>query len=177
MTRLHMLGKTSVLASLAMAAWLGACASDTTTAADAPPATADAPPAKVFTVTLTKAAEMPECVNAGASATGSATVTVAGDGSSIRVQMTYSGLSGAATAAHVHFGSSTTPSGPVVLPFSSPATPIDQTFHASDYVAATGAPATFDAFVTMVRAGNAAYLNVHTGTGMCPGGEIRGNIL
>jgi len=172
MTRFFMIGKTCALAALLVGA--AACGSESATIDAAP--TADAPPPKTFTVSLTKAAEMPPCANAGASATGSATVTVAGDGSSIRVQMTYSGLSGTASAAHVHFGTPTTASGPVVLPFSSPATPIDQTFHSTDYVAATGAPATFADFVTMVRAGGHAYLNVHTGAALCPAGEIRGNI-
>ena len=169
-------GKAGFLASLGMAALFAACSSDSGTTADAPPTTADAPPATVFNVTLEKSQEQPPCANAGANATGTATVTVAGDGSSIRVQMSYSGLSGTATAAHLHFGSSSVASGPVVLPFTNPASPIDQTFTSSDYISASGAPATFAAFVTMVKAGNASYLNVHVGPTLCPNGEIRGEI-
>jgi hypothetical protein len=170
-------GKTSLLPCLGLAALLGACSSDSGNAIDAPAATADAPPAKVFTVTLTKAAETTPCTNAGATAAGSATVTVSGDGTQIQVSnFTYTGLSTTASAAHIHFGTSTV-SGPIVLMFTSPATPINQTFTATDYVAASGAPANFAAFVTMLRAGGNAYLNVHTaGAAFCPNGEIRGNI-
>jgi hypothetical protein len=101
-------------------------------------------------------------------------VTVAGDGSSIAVSnFTYSGMSGAVTLGHIHFGTSAA-AGPVVLPFSSLTSPINQTFTASDYVAASGAPANFAAFVTMLRAGGAAYLNLHTAA--CGGGEVRGEI-
>jgi hypothetical protein len=87
----------------------------------------------------------------------------------------YSGLSGAVQAGHIHFGTAAAP-GPVVLPFASVASPINQTFTAADYIAAAGAPADFATFVTMMRAGGAAYINLHTGAGMCPAGEIRGEI-
>lgn len=132
--------------------------------------------AKTFTLALTPAAELPPCTGAGASATGSATVTISGDGSQISVtNLTFANLSGNATAAHIHFGSATTPSGPVVLNFgSNPTSPINKTFTASDYVAGTGAPATFAEFVTMARAGNAAYINVHTVA--CMAGEVRGEL-
>jgi hypothetical protein len=147
-----------------------------------PPADAGLP--KVFTVTLTKAGELPPCTNAGANATGSATVTISADGTTITVtDFTFTGLSAAASGAHIHFGTATSPSGPISLDFgANPTSPIaSKVFTATDYKnAGTGtptSPATFADFVTMVRAGNNAYLNVHTpGATGCPGGEIRGEL-
>jgi hypothetical protein len=124
---------------------------------------------KTFNVPLTKA-----CPAAGANAIGSATISVAGDGSSIMATVTYSGLSGDPTAAHIHIGA-TGVAGPVVLPFSgSLASPFSKTFTAADYVAASGAPPDFAAFVVALKAGGSSYVNVHTAA--CKPGEIRGEI-
>jgi hypothetical protein len=152
------------------------------TAADAaPPADARPPDATAggmtYTVPLTKAEEVPmACANAGASATGMGTVTVSADNTMIIVSnLTYSGLSGTATLGHIHSGAAGA-NGPPVLNFGTGSmldSPINRTFTATDYTAATGAPADFAAFVTALKAGN-AYLNIHTG--MCGGGEIRGQI-
>jgi CHRD domain len=130
---------------------------------------------KTFNVTLTPGAETPPCADAGTAATGTATVVVASDNSSIAVTETYSGLSGPPTAAHLHSGTSAAP-GPVVLPFTVGLTtsPFSQTFTAADYVAASGAPADFPTFVTALRGGGAAYANIHTDA--CKPGEIRGEI-
>jgi hypothetical protein len=54
------------------------------------------------------------CPDAGVSASGNATVTVAADNSSVTVAANYSGLSGPVTAGHIHFGNASAP-GPVVL--------------------------------------------------------------
>jgi len=124
---------------------------------------------KTFNVPLVK-----DCPAAGPNATGVATVVVAADGSSVTATVTYSGLSGDPTASHIHFGPSGV-AGPVVLPFSPPlASPFSKTFTAADYVAAAGAPPDFTAFVVALRAGGAAYVNVHTAA--CKPGEIRGEI-
>lgn len=132
--------------------------------------------AKVFQVTLTKAAEPTACATAGATATGSATVTIDAAGSSIAVtNFTFTGLSGAATMAHIHSGAAGT-NGNVVLNFgATPTSPVNKTFTAADYPATppAGAPANFAAFVTAMKAGQ-SYINVHTSN--CGGGEIRGQI-
>jgi hypothetical protein len=130
--------------------------------------------AKTVSVPLTPGAETPICPSAGASAGGTATIVVASDNSSVTSTVTYAGLSGDATAAHIHFGKAGT-AGPVVLPFSgSLASPLTKTFTAADYVAAAGAPPDFPSFVVALNAGGAAYLNVHTAA--CKPGEIRGDI-
>jgi len=126
-----------------------------------------------YSVTLTAAQESPVCASAAAGATGTAAVVVSADESKIEVDLSYSGLSGAVAAAHIHAGASGA-TGNVVLPFAAPLTsPIKKTFTAADYSAASGAPANFAAFVTSLKAGN-AYLNLHTAA--CGSGEIRGQI-
>jgi hypothetical protein len=129
---------------------------------------------KGFDVPLTPTAEVPVCPSAGPGASGTATIKVAGDDSSISATVTYSGLSGPPTASHIHYGRAGA-SGPVVLPFSgSLASPFSRTLSATDYVAAPGAPADFTSFVAALKGGGAAYVNVHTAD--CKPGEIRGQI-
>jgi hypothetical protein len=131
-----------------------------------------------FRVALTPGAETPPCPAAGAGTLGTAQITIPAEGASIQASATYEGLSGPVTAAHIHFGSAVAP-GPVVLSFGdslgSPGSHIfAKTFVPSDYIAAAGAPADFAAFITAMRAGGVAYVNVHTAA--CKGGEIRGEI-
>ena len=129
---------------------------------------------KVFNLTLSPANETPPCTSAGASATGTSTVTIPNDNSSVTVAASYSGLSGPPTAGHIHSGTSAAP-GPVVLPFSAPLdSPFTKTLTATNYVAANGAPPDFASFVTALKAGGAGYVNLHTSA--CPGGEIRAEV-
>ncbi len=154
--------------SLALALWmLGACS--TVSGGTQPTG---------FRVALTPGAETPPCPSASAGTLGAAQINIPADNASIEASVTYEGLSGPVTAAHIHFGSAAAP-GPVVLSFANSLGGPDshlfaKTFVASDYVAATGAPADFAAFVTALKAGGAAYVNVHTSA--CKGGEIRGEI-
>lgn len=135
----------------------------------------DAGTETTFEVALTTEDEVPACAGAGDDATGEATVTISEDSSQVSVELTWSGLSGAATAAHIHFGGDGIAGG-VIFPFAMPPTsPISATFTASDYPAAPpeGAPADFAAFIIAMEAGT-SYLNVHTDA--CMPGEIRGQI-
>src|SRR5262249_10655388 len=137
-------------------------------------ATSGVAPGKTYTVPLTAAAEAPPCGGAGATASGSSTIVVAADDASISATVSYGGLSGDPTAAHIHSGPVGSP-GPVVLPFSGSLTsPFAKTFTAKDYVAASGAPPDWASFVAALRAGNGAYVNLHTAA--CKLGEIRGDI-
>ena len=154
--------------SLALALWmLGACST-----------VSGGTQSAGFRVALTPGAETPPCPAAGAGTLGAAQITIPAEGGSIQASVTYEGLSGPVTAAHIHFGSAAAP-GPVVLSFGdslgSPGSHyFAKTFVAADYIAANGAPADFAAFITAVRPGGAAYVNIHTAA--CKGGEIRGEI-
>ena len=128
----------------------------------------------VFTVPLTTAEEVPVCAMAGAAATGSATITISEDETTIMAEVTYSGLSSAASAAHIHAGGAGQ-MGPPIFPFSAVASPISQTFTAADYPnpPPADAPADFAAAVTAMKNGE-TYINVHTAA--CAPGEIRAQI-
>ena len=153
--------RTLVLLSLAL---LMGCATEKS-AAGKPPG--------IKNFALTPGEEVPPCAAAVAGAQGSGNVTLSPDESSLTATVTYSGLSGPVTAAHIHSGKAGA-AGPVVLPISGDLTsPFTKTFTAADYVAAPGAPADFASFVQALKGGG-AYVNVHTAA--CKPGEIRGQI-
>jgi hypothetical protein len=133
-------------------------------------------PEETFTVPLTTGEEVPVCDAAGASATGNATVIVNDDEDRVTVtNLTWSGLSGPSTMAHIHFGAPGV-AGPVVLDLGTdPTSPVNATFTAADFPspAPEGAPGTFDDFLDAMFDGD-TYINVHTAA--CPSGEIRGQI-
>jgi hypothetical protein len=166
------------LACLATLAWLGACSSDnnidagTTPTIDGGTTGGDGGGGTTFTAQMTPAKETPPCAGAGASAMGTATAVLSSDEKTLTVTFTYSGLSGAATLAHVHYGS-TTVSGPNVLNFTTYASGTSKAFTSTDYSPSGGAPPDFAGFVTALK-GGMAYVNVHTSA--CPNGEIRGQL-
>jgi hypothetical protein len=124
---------------------------------------------------LTKEEEVPLCDAAGADATGSSSVTVSDDGATISVELEFSGLSGPATAAHIHYGEDGVAGGVVFSLGMNPVSPVTASFTVADYPATppAGAPAAFDAFVADLQDGK-TYINVHTAA--CMPGEIRGQI-
>jgi hypothetical protein len=139
----------------------------------------DEPTATNFDVSLTKAAETTVCAGAGANATGSADVTINAANTTITVSdVTFSGLSGPVTAAHIHSGAVGV-AGNIVIDFgATAASPLpngfDDTFVSTDYIPAAGAPANFAAFITAMKAG-LSYINLHTAA--CPNGEVRGQLV
>lgn len=130
---------------------------------------------KVFSnLSMAAANETPPCADAGVNATGTATVTIPADNSSVVVEVTYSGLSSPVFMAHIHSGTPAA-AGPIVLPFSAPFdSPFTKTLTASDYTPAAGTPPDFASFVTALKAGGAGYVNLHTDA--CRPGEIRAEI-
>ena len=125
-----------------------------------------------FTATLNGASETPSVATG---ATGTATFTVSG--TTVNYSVTASGLSGSATASHIHVGP-TTAAGPVVLPFNNinngpgGSVTISGTFTSTDVVPQANPPINnLDDLLAQMRAGN-TYTNIHTAAH--PGGEIRG---
>jgi CHRD domain len=131
-------------------------------------------PTTTYMVTLSADQENPRCPNAGPSAAGTATVVVS-DTQVIVNNLTWTGLSGEATAAHVHLGDVGV-AGSIVLTFPlHPVSGISKTFTAADYPNPPMAdqPADFKGLLPVIARGG-TYLNVHTT--LCSGGEIRGQI-
>ncbi|MBI2948295.1 MAG: tandem-95 repeat protein, partial [Verrucomicrobia bacterium] len=120
---------------------------------------------KAFTATLTGAAERPAPVNT--TATGSGKLTIVGNQLSFNI--TYSGLSGVATGAHIHLPATTEQTAGVSINF--------QAFNGGAF----GTSGSLVGSVTLTAdqlaaiVGGQAYVNVHTAAN--GGGEIRGQIV
>ena len=97
----------------------------------------------------------------GARGTFTATATQSGAGATLQWQMTFTGLTGPGTAAHIHTGGRGQP-GPVVVPLCGPCT------------SPASGTATVDAAVLAALQAGGAYVNVHTDTNRA--GEIRGQV-
>jgi hypothetical protein len=112
---------------------------------------------------LNAAQEVPSPTGAVSNAGGtfSATITKSDTGASVSWQLSFSGLTGNAIAAHIHTGAVGSP-GPVVLALCGPCTS-----------PASGTGNLTDAALQAIEGGT-AYVNVHTPTN--PGGEIRGQL-
>ncbi len=109
-----------------------------------------------FKSQMSGAQEVPPKSSGG---TGSATVTL--DGNKVDYTVQYSGLSGPATAAHIHCGAAPGANAGVAVAFNNPASPIKGSGTMTDQQKAD------------LIAGK-CYTNVHTAAD--PGGEIRGQL-
>ena len=108
--------------------------------------------------TLSGAAEVPPNTSKG---TGQATLDYDTATKKLTWNITYSGLTGPATAGHVHGPAAAGANAGVVIPFAKADSPI------------TGSATLTDAQATELLAGR-LYINIHTAAH--PGGEIRGQI-
>jgi hypothetical protein len=113
---------------------------------------------ETFKASLSGAAEVPPVTS---TATGNAVVTFDTATKQITYTVTYSGLSGDATAAHIHCGAAAGANAGVAVPFPSTKSPISGTATLTDAQAAD------------LEAGK-CYVNVHTAANK--GGEIRGQL-
>jgi uncharacterized protein (TIGR03118 family) len=113
-----------------------------------------------FTVLLSGAAEIP-AVNT--TATGMGTLTI--EGTNLAYNISFSGLSGPASAGHIHAPADATNNTGVIIPFTVPAA-------TSGTVSGTTS-ITADQLSYILN--GMAYVNFHTG--LNPGGEIRGQIV
>jgi CHRD domain-containing protein len=93
--------------------------------------------------------------------TFTATLTKSGTGATITWRLEFSGLTGPAIAAHIHFGSRGQ-AGPVRVPLCAPCT------------SGANGTETVDAAVVNAIESDGAYVNVHTATN--PAGEIRNHV-
>ncbi len=112
-----------------------------------------------FKASLNGASEVPANKTTGS---GDALVTLDTTAKKISYTVTYIGLTGPATAAHIHGPAAAGANAGVLIPFASPASPI------------TGSATLTDAQIADLIAGK-MYANVHTAENK--GGEIRGQLI
>ena len=112
-----------------------------------------------FKADLSGASEVPPVTSAGK---GTATASLDTATKTLSWSVTYSGLSGPATAAHIHGPAAPGANAGVLVPFNDPAGPIK------------GSAALTDAQITDLEAGK-WYVNVHTAANKP--GEIRGQLV
>jgi hypothetical protein len=112
-----------------------------------------------FTAVLNIGQEKPVPKGAKSGAAGNFTATVSG--STIAWKLTFSHLTGPATAAHIHAAKKGVP-GPVIVPLCGPCSS-----------PASGTGTVTAAQLSQMKSGD-TYVNVHTAKN--PGGEIRGQI-
>lgn len=152
------------MAAASLAAF-AACGSDTPTTATPTPV--------IYTSSLSAANERP--TPNGSAATGTATYTLVGN--SLSYIISVSGLTGPATASHIHVGP-TTASGPVILPFVTGSVASGNlttgTIDLTQPISNGTTSITGDSLKVLLNNGG-VYTNVHTDLNR--GGEIRGQII
>jgi len=114
---------------------------------------------KAFSASLTGSAEVPPVTSSGS---GSYVANLDTGTKVLSWTLTHSGLSGPATAAHLHGPAMPGANAGVVIPFASPVS------------GSTGKATLTDAQIADLMAGK-WYANVHTAAN--PGGEIRGQVM
>ena len=125
--------------------------------------------AVAFEATIDGAQEVPTVATVG---TGDGLAVIRSDGTSVGYAVTYSGLSGALAAAHIHTGAAGVAGG-VILPLAAGPSPMFGTLTSADFKP-SGSVTTFAEALAAIRGGT-TYFNLHTAAN--PGGEIRGQIV
>lgn len=144
----------------------------------------------IYTAPLSGASEFPPNASAG---TGMATVTFNDDDFTMRVQVTFAGLTGTTTASHIHCCTADPGAGNAGVATTTPTFPdfplgvtsgsydriFDMTqassWNAAFITANGGTISSAFAALSTGLAGGSAYLNVHST--FAPGGEIRGFLV
>lgn len=124
--------------------------------------------AEAFESTLDGSQEVPPVTT---SASGSGLVVIASDAARLTYRVSYSGLSGALSAAHIHLGAPGVAGG-ILFPLGAGPSPMVGTLTAAD-LSPTGSVTDFPGALAAIRAGD-TYFNLHTAAN--PAGEIRGQI-
>ncbi|HVY89480.1 MAG TPA: CHRD domain-containing protein [Hyphomonadaceae bacterium] len=148
--------KTSFVAVIAAAALGAGCTMMDSKPAEPKPMAAPKAMTMAYTATLAPAAGVTS------SGKGMGAFTYDPATHTLTYNVTYSDLSGPALAAHIHGPADPGASGPPVVPFANPASPISGTATLTDAQAADLAAGKY-------------YVNVHTAANK--GGEIRGQIV
>jgi hypothetical protein len=119
-----------------------------------------------YKATLNSATEVPPNSGAG---TGTAMVTYDPSTKMVTWQGSFAGLSGPATAAHIHGPADAGKNAGVIVPLSQKDTPFTSPFKGSATL-----PDDKAAALAAALSGGQAYVNIHTAAN--PGGEIRGQL-
>ena len=122
----------------------------------------------IFTTPLTAANEVPPTTSLG---TGFAMITLENDNNTLDVTVSFSGLTGPATMAHIHCCTAPGTNTGVVLPFTNFPAANQGSYTQSFLLSSNLSGITAAAFLSGVQ-GGMAYVNIHTA--QFPGGEIRG---
>ena len=126
-----------------------------------------APDPPTFVASLNGASEVPAKAVAG---TGTATIVK--NGTTYTYTITYTGMTGPLTGAHIHGPAGTTTNANVIVPFSTTGAGASGTLTGT--FASTNAPTiSNDSLDVLMRTGG-AYVNLHTAANI--GGEIRGQL-
>ena len=152
-----LIASAGLIAAIVIAATAVACDSDDTVAPRDP----------TFVATLTGAAEVPP-----KAVTGTGNATIVKSGGVYTYTITYSGMTGALTGAHIHGPAETTTNAVVIVPFSTTGAGASGTLTGT-FTSTNNAAITNDSLDVLMRTGK-AYVNLHTSANT--GGEIRGQL-
>jgi hypothetical protein len=119
-----------------------------------------------YKTTMNGATEVPPTTSTG---TGTATVTYDASTKQVTWSGTFTGLTGPATAAHIHGPADPGKNAGVIVPLSQKDVPFTSPFQGSATLTDDKAAA-----LAAALSGGQAYVNVHTAAN--PGGEIRGQL-
>lgn len=128
---------------------------------------------ETFAANLTGAAERPTPVTTAATGTATFTATTTSTGTTVTYSVTVTGLSGPATAAHIHGPADANTSASPIVPLVVSGTGTSGAIISGSFTTTGHATIDIAALLALLRNGN-AYVNVHTAAN--PGGEIRGQI-
>lgn len=108
---------------------------------------------------------------------GSGSATISADESEITYEVSFEGLTGPATMAHIHYGPPGVAGGILFwlseMGVDDNPSPLSGTLTEADFNAVDGGPQTFAEALDAIRAGD-TYINIHTAEN--PPGEIRGQL-
>jgi Cu/Zn superoxide dismutase len=147
-----------LMAAIVVASTIVACDSDETTAPKPP----------TFVASLNGASEVPAKAVAG---TGAATIVK--EAGIYTYTITFSGMTGALTGAHIHGPASTTANASVIVPFATAGATGTSGTLTGTFASTNNVNISNDSLDVLMRTGN-AYVNLHTSANA--GGEIRGQL-